>query len=98
MPDYAERDRDMYSLNQRAGTSGNARLRAVVSNSRLRLFILNSASCVGQAGRLRLGKPGTEVGGVDLVDSVDGVDKRRRTRVHARFRSLALVHVRCFVR
>jgi hypothetical protein len=53
MPDYAERDRDMYSLKQRARASGNAGLRPVVLNSRLRLFILSSASYVGQAGRLR---------------------------------------------
>jgi hypothetical protein len=52
MPDYAERDRDMYSLKQRARASGNAGLRPVVLNSRLRLFILSSASYVGQAGRL----------------------------------------------
>jgi hypothetical protein len=91
MPDYAERDRDMYSLKQRARASGNAGLRPVVLNSRLRLFILSSASYVGQAGRL--GRASRERKWAEWTWWTQSTEWTSAwlTRVHARPRSFTFV-------
>jgi hypothetical protein len=83
---------------ERARASGNARLRPVVLNSQLRLFVLNSASYVGQAGRLRRASRERRWAEWTWWTQSTEWTSAWPTRVHARFRSLALVHVRCFVR